>query len=353
MNCPSSCDPAIRANVEQVMGRFLSGMAFLLGALVQSLTGMTAADSETLTQQFFRFTNGAPTRSHLTRGRYMGRDPDQGIRIEEMDDVFEDEGTPWDVSENEGDNPSDSDCKNATANEDDETEDDDEDVDQYELVPRTKKNVVSQGVKSKVIKSLVTDKLNIKTAPAGSKADDDGSSPPRTAAKMPPRKITKPKPAEIKKAGKNADAPAKVQRSPRGKAPAEQAQTIDPIPVPPQAKKTRSPRKALDLKGAAASRCSPRLNKRPGPDDSDDDFMEPPPAAHKRQRVQEPSNPAIDVKQYRRERKGVEKKGGVVRRRDDVNPAPVVSATVPPIGSDKADPSTVDVPPSGDAGAAQ
>ena len=36
------------------------------------------------------------------------------------------------------------------------------------------------------------------------------------------------------------------------------------------------PKKKLDLKSNAPARCSPRLNKRTEPDDSDDDFMDPP-----------------------------------------------------------------------------
>ena len=45
-------------------------------------------------------------------------------------------------------------------------------------------------------------------------------------------------------------------------------------------------KKKLDLKSNAPARCSPRLNKRTEPDDSDDDFMDPPVPESKRQRTE-------------------------------------------------------------------
>ena len=46
------------------------------------------------------------------------------------------------------------------------------------------------------------------------------------------------------------------------------------------------PKKKLDLKSNTPARCSPCLNKRTEPDDSDDDFMDPPVPASKRQRTE-------------------------------------------------------------------
>ena len=129
---------------------------------------MTPADSEALSQQFFRFSNGAPTRSHLTRGRYLGRDTDEDA-LEDSDDEsdpdfdgVDEEEDPDDVGgvgPAAGDKQDDDDVDD---DEENEAHEDEQEAPERDGVLRGKKKVVSQGVKSNVIKSLVADELKLK-----------------------------------------------------------------------------------------------------------------------------------------------------------------------------------------------
>ena len=129
---------------------------------------MAPADSEVLSQQFFRFSNGAPTRSHLTRGRYLGRDTAEDP-VEDSDDDsdpgFDGDDEEEDPDDVGGAGPAAGDKRGGDDSDDDEENEadgDEQEASEHDVVHREKNKVVSQGVKSNVIKSFVADELKLK-----------------------------------------------------------------------------------------------------------------------------------------------------------------------------------------------